>query len=68
MNRIVLASVPAVNSPFRIYVTLSGKVRILASNAQTQWLVSPLPSHDGKYLAFQAQSWDNNAAILPLKY
>lgn len=51
-----------------IYVALSGKVKILASNAHTQWFSNPNPSPDGKYLAFQAQSWDNNVAMLRLKF
>lgn len=39
-----------------IYVTLGGKVKPLLSNHQRQWMVSPMPSPDGKYLAYQAQT------------
>jgi eukaryotic-like serine/threonine-protein kinase len=51
-----------------IYVALSGKVQILASKGHTQSFSNPSPSPDGKYLAFQAQSWDNNVAMIRLKF
>lgn len=43
-----------------IHVTLLGKVQPLLNNALTQWLYQPLPSPDGRYLAFQAQTCDSN--------
>ncbi len=47
-----------------IRVALSGKVRMLLNNAQKQWMTRPLASPDGKYLAFQAQSWDANVWLM----
>ncbi len=47
-----------------IHVTPSGKVQILANNAHRQWMTKPLPSPDGKYLAYQAQTWDSNVWLL----
>ena len=40
------------------------KVHPLLSNAQTQWMSQPRPSPDGKYLAFQGQSFDSNVWLL----
>jgi len=47
-----------------LHVTLAGKVNPLLRNAHRQWMVNPLPSPDGKYLAFQAQTWDRNVWLL----
>jgi Tol biopolymer transport system component/predicted Ser/Thr protein kinase len=47
-----------------IHVALSGKVRLLLSNPQRQWMIRPRPSPDGKYLAFQAQTNDSNVWLL----
>jgi Tol biopolymer transport system component len=47
-----------------VHVTLSGKVQLLLNNARTQWMTKPRPSPDGKYLAFQAQTWDSNVWLL----
>ena len=47
-----------------IHVTLSGKAQLLLKNAHKQWMFGPRPSPDGKYLAFQAQTWDSNAWLL----
>jgi Tol biopolymer transport system component/predicted Ser/Thr protein kinase len=47
-----------------VHVTLSGKVQLLLNNARTQWMLKPRPSPDGKYLAFQAQTWDSNVWLL----
>jgi hypothetical protein len=44
-----------------LYVTLAGKVEPLLRNGHRQWMIHPLPSPDGKHLAFQAQTWDSNA-------
>ena len=47
-----------------LYVTLAGKVKPLIRNGQRQWMINPLPSPNGKYLAFQAQTWDSNVWML----
>ncbi|MGA2427737.1 MAG: protein kinase [Candidatus Acidiferrum sp.] len=47
-----------------IHVSLSGKVQLLLSNPQKQWLARPRPSPDGKYLAYQAQTNDGNVWLL----
>jgi serine/threonine protein kinase/Tol biopolymer transport system component len=47
-----------------IHVTPSGKVQLLLKNAHRQWMINPRPSPDGKYLAFQAQTWDSNVWLL----
>jgi len=33
-------------------------------NGHRQWLENPLPSPDGKYLAFQGQTWDSNVWLI----
>ncbi len=47
-----------------VHVTLSGKVQPLLNNAHRQWMNRPRPSPDGKYLAFQALTWDSNVWLL----
>jgi Tol biopolymer transport system component len=47
-----------------VHVTLSGKVKLLLNNTHRQWMTRPRPSPDGKYLAFQAQTWDSNVWLL----
>jgi Tol biopolymer transport system component len=50
-----------------LYVTLAGKVKPLLPKARRPWMIwmtSPLPSPDGKYLAFQAQTRDSNVWML----
>jgi serine/threonine protein kinase/Tol biopolymer transport system component len=47
-----------------IEVALSGKVRSLLSNPFRQHYSRPVPSPDGKYLAFQAQTNDSNVWML----
>lgn len=46
-----------------IHVTQSGKVKLLL-NSQWQWMTGPLPSTDGRYLAFEALTWDSNVWLL----
>jgi serine/threonine protein kinase len=48
------------------HVTLDGKLRLIWHNghSQWQWLANPLPSPDGKYLAFQSKSIDSNVWML----
>jgi eukaryotic-like serine/threonine-protein kinase len=45
-------------------VTLAGKVKPLLRNGHRQWTTNPVPSPDGKHLAFQAQTWDSNVWML----
>jgi Tol biopolymer transport system component len=45
-------------------VTLNGKVMPLLRNSGRQYMASLLPSPDGKYLAFVAQTWDSNVWVL----
>ena len=47
-----------------IFVNTSGRVQLLLTNPHTQHLSKPLPSPDGKYLAFQAQTTDSNVWLL----
>jgi len=47
-----------------IHVNMLGKVRQLLATAHRQTLVFPRPSPDGKYLAFQSQTWDSNVWLL----
>ena len=47
-----------------LYVTLAGQIKLLLSNGHRQWMIRPLPSPDGKYLAFQAQTQDSNVWML----
>ncbi len=47
-----------------LHVTTAGKVNVLSHNDRAQWPAWPVPSPDGKYLAFQAQTYDFNAWIM----
>jgi Tol biopolymer transport system component len=47
-----------------VHITSFGKVHTLLRTDRKQWIISPLPSPDGKYLAFQSQSWDSNLWII----
>lgn len=47
-----------------IHVALSGKADLVLDNAHRQWMFGPVASPDGKHLAFQAQTWDNNIWLL----
>ena len=47
-----------------LHVTLTGKVKPQLRNAQRQWMINPLPSPNGKYLAFQAETEDSNVWML----
>ena len=47
-----------------VYITPVGKVKPLIRNGHRQWMYRPLPSPDGKYLAFQAQTIDSNVWML----
>ena len=47
-----------------IHVGINGKVQPLLNNAHRQWFFQPLPSPNGRYLAFQAQTTDSNVWLL----
>jgi Tol biopolymer transport system component len=47
-----------------LHVTTAGKVSLLSRNDRAQWPAWPVPSPDGKYLAFQAQTYDFNAWMM----
>jgi Tol biopolymer transport system component len=47
-----------------LHVTLAGKVKPLLRNGHRQWMARPMPSPDGKHLAYQAQTWDSNVWML----
>jgi len=47
-----------------VYITSAGKVKPLLRGGHRQYLINPLPSPDGRYLAFQAQTWDSNVWML----
>jgi serine/threonine protein kinase/Tol biopolymer transport system component len=47
-----------------IYVSLTGTVSHLLQNGHRQSLSNPLTSPDGKYLAFEAQTWDSNIWVI----
>src|SRR5262249_33604730 len=43
-----------------LHITLNGKVQPLLHYDRRQWMINPMPSPNGKYLAFQATTWDSN--------
>ena len=47
-----------------LYVTPTGKVRLLLRNSLGHRMLTPLLSPDGKHLAFTAETWDSNAWLL----
>jgi serine/threonine protein kinase/Tol biopolymer transport system component len=47
-----------------VHITSFGKVRTLLRTDRKQFIINPLPSPDGKHLAFQGQSWDSNLWII----
>lgn len=55
---------PGTSSYNLLYVGPSGKVVCLLSNDRNQWMTQPRASPNGKYLAFQAQTWDSNVWLL----
>jgi Tol biopolymer transport system component len=48
------------NSNDLIYITRAGGVTQLLHGGHGQWMTNPLPSPDGKYLAFRGETWDSN--------
>jgi len=47
-----------------LHITTSGKVSELTHNDRAQWPAEPVPSPDGRYLAFQSQTYDFNAWMM----
>jgi Tol biopolymer transport system component len=47
-----------------VHITLFGKVHTLLRTDRKQFIINPLPSPDGKHLAFQGQTWDSNLWII----
>jgi Tol biopolymer transport system component len=47
-----------------LHVTETGNVNVLSHNDRAQWPAVPVPSPDGKHLAFQAQTYDFNAWMM----
>jgi DNA-binding winged helix-turn-helix (wHTH) protein/Tol biopolymer transport system component len=47
-----------------LHVTTAGKVQLLTHNDFSQELEHPVPSPDGRYLAFQVQTYDFNAWMI----
>jgi Tol biopolymer transport system component len=47
-----------------LFVDLTGKVARLIHNGRQREITYPLPSPDGKYLAFDAGTWDSNVWLL----
>jgi len=47
-----------------VHATSSGRVHSLLSNADRQWMAAPLPSPDGKHLAFQTETVEGNVWLL----
>jgi len=47
-----------------LHVTTAGRVSLLLRNPRSQRLLTPLPSPDGKHLAFQAETYDSNVWMI----
>jgi len=47
-----------------LHVTTAGKIESLLHNGHTQWICCPVPSPDGKYLAFRALTFDSNVWMI----
>ncbi len=47
-----------------LHITLAGNAHSLLHNDGRQWMVSPLPSPDGKYLAFRAETSNSNVWMI----
>jgi Tol biopolymer transport system component len=45
-------------------IELDGKTHVLLNGGRNQWLDSPVPSPDGRYLAFSQKIWENNVWLL----
>ena len=58
----VTSSLP--DSKNLLHITLNGKAQSLLHYDRRQMMINPLPSPNGKYLAFQATTWDSNVWML----
>jgi len=47
-----------------LHVTTAGRVSLLLRNPRSQRLSTPLPSPNGKHLAFQAETYDSNVWMI----
>jgi hypothetical protein len=47
-----------------LHVTPAGRVSLLLRNPRSQRLSTPLPSPNGKHLAFQAETYDSNVWMI----
>jgi Tol biopolymer transport system component len=47
-----------------VRIELDGKTRVLLNRGRNQWIDGPLPSPDGRYLAFSQRTWESNAWLL----
>lgn len=45
-------------------VDLAGQSHVLLNKGQEQWMIGPVASPDGRYLAFSVQTWDSNVWLL----
>jgi Tol biopolymer transport system component len=45
-------------------IDLDGKAQVLLDRGRNQWLSSPVPSPDGRQLAFSQQTFETNAWLL----
>jgi Tol biopolymer transport system component len=45
-------------------IDLDGKTQVLLDRGRNQWLSSPVPSPDGRQLAFSQQTFETNAWLL----
>jgi eukaryotic-like serine/threonine-protein kinase len=52
------------NSFNLLHITLDGKVDPLFSNGHDQTIMNPMPSPDGKYVAFEGRTMDSNVWVL----
>ncbi len=48
-----------------LHVSPDGKATPLIRNGHRQFMSTPLPSPDGKYLAYRALTWDSNVWLIP---
>jgi serine/threonine protein kinase len=51
-------------SYFLARIDLDGKYHVLLDSGRNQWLSSPKPSPDGRYLAYSQQTFETNAWLL----
>ena len=47
-----------------VRIELDGKTHVLLDKGREHWLSAPIPSPDGRHLAFSQQTFENNAWLL----